>query len=349
MNVGIISKEAHAKSHKKALKGAGHQVTMLGGHPTAIPDSLDVLVCRPASCAHGGFARAMEHKRAGHEVIIANGVNEIGAAIAALSNGSSMPTAAIPEEVTLTTVLDLLPRLLGVYSAVLHREEAGPVVQALAARRGDEGAKGLALWKRALKDVPYRSLVPYAKRQMEKRPTPEQAWVFSYPARGGVRRLPAFVEEEEALSVVLTMLNVAKTQPGAQKQLDKRVAASGRKSRRKTPPPAPTRLPTLAAAPAKVEPKKVEPAKAPPKAAAIPAPPPPPPAPIEELAACTAVEPPKPAAWDAQLKAAISMVLTEMKSARVKRLVIGDDGSVHFEREVIVVQVEDGSMTVAAD
>ena len=81
MNIGIISKQDHAKSHKKALLAKGHQVQMLGGNPRVIPPSLDVVVCRPASCAHGGFSKAMSLRRDGTEVIIANGVGEIAKAV----------------------------------------------------------------------------------------------------------------------------------------------------------------------------------------------------------------------------------------------------------------------------
>ena len=58
--IGIISKEAHTKSHAKALTDLGHEVLLLGGNPNSYPETLDILVVRPASCSHRATDLARE-------------------------------------------------------------------------------------------------------------------------------------------------------------------------------------------------------------------------------------------------------------------------------------------------
>ena len=354
MNVGIISNQDHAKSHKKALLSKGHSVTMLGGNPRAVPPTIELLVCRPASCSHGGFNKAMDAKRNGRDVVITNGVTEMLNAVKSLSNGETPAPATAPKQLlNAAHALEVLPRLLGVYSAALHAPEAGPVVELLASRNGTLGAQGLALWKKGLKAVQRSNVRRYAQLKMDKRAAEEQVWVYTYPSRGGSRRLAVFVEDPEALSLMMDRMDLAQTKEEAEKR---------RISSRKAIPPAPPKKGRAAkkaaakrAAVKKTVAKKPLPAPAsvpvlPSLASLVAQPvPEPPPAVVEELASATVVEEAKPAAWDDSLRSAIAMLLTEMKAARVTRLVIGSDGSVHFEREVLVVQVEDGSMTVAAD
>ena len=64
MKVGIISKEEHCKPHAKAIRAAGHEVKLLGGGPLVdVSPSIEVLVCRTASCAHSADATARAVKR----------------------------------------------------------------------------------------------------------------------------------------------------------------------------------------------------------------------------------------------------------------------------------------------
>lgn len=75
MKVGIISKEAHAKSHAAALEEAGFLPVMLGSNPSEIPSTIPVVVCRTLSCAHGGMDTALAWSRAGGgRLIVENGV-----------------------------------------------------------------------------------------------------------------------------------------------------------------------------------------------------------------------------------------------------------------------------------
>jgi hypothetical protein len=78
MKVGIISKEAHAKSHAAALEEAGFAPVMLGSNPSEIPPTVPLVVCRTLSCAHGGMDTALAWSRAGHgTLIVENGVKVI--------------------------------------------------------------------------------------------------------------------------------------------------------------------------------------------------------------------------------------------------------------------------------
>jgi hypothetical protein len=75
MKIAIVSKEAHANSHAKALEEAGYASIMLGGSPVSIPPTVDVVVCRTASCSHGGSDTALAWARAGGgTLIMENGV-----------------------------------------------------------------------------------------------------------------------------------------------------------------------------------------------------------------------------------------------------------------------------------
>ena len=75
MKVGIISKEAHAKSHAAALEEAGFLPVMLGSNPSEIPPTVPIVVCRTLSCAHGGMDTALAWSRAGGgRLIVENGV-----------------------------------------------------------------------------------------------------------------------------------------------------------------------------------------------------------------------------------------------------------------------------------
>lgn len=65
MKIGIISKKPHAKNHAQALKREGHDVVLLDGDPKRIPSSIDLVICRTASCSHGASNVALEWQRSG--------------------------------------------------------------------------------------------------------------------------------------------------------------------------------------------------------------------------------------------------------------------------------------------
>lgn len=80
--IGIVSKHAHCKSHITALAKDGFDVVALGGSPTSIPPSIDVVVVRTQSCAHGGSDAALEWSRkTGKRIIMENGLSGIRRAL----------------------------------------------------------------------------------------------------------------------------------------------------------------------------------------------------------------------------------------------------------------------------
>jgi outer membrane biosynthesis protein TonB len=82
--IGIVSKHAHCKSHMAALSRDGFDVVALGGSPTTIPPSIDVVVVRTESCAHQGSQTAVDWGReTGKPVIMENGLSGIRRALGA--------------------------------------------------------------------------------------------------------------------------------------------------------------------------------------------------------------------------------------------------------------------------
>lgn len=81
MKIGIISKEAHAKSHAAMLEDRGHEVVMLGGGATSFPSSLDVIVCRLVSCSHTASKFANQARREGRTVLFEESVSGLKKAI----------------------------------------------------------------------------------------------------------------------------------------------------------------------------------------------------------------------------------------------------------------------------
>ena len=93
MRIGIISKPEHAKVHETRLRQSGHEVTQLGSSPVLLPPTLDVIVCRVASCSHAATDVAMREKRLGRRpVIFEDGVTGILREIEALSLPMNAPT-----------------------------------------------------------------------------------------------------------------------------------------------------------------------------------------------------------------------------------------------------------------
>ena len=76
MKIGIISKKPHAKNHAQALQREGHEVVLLDGNPTKIPSSIELVVCRTASCSHEASNVALEWKRrGGGYLVMENGLS----------------------------------------------------------------------------------------------------------------------------------------------------------------------------------------------------------------------------------------------------------------------------------
>ena len=89
MKIGIISKEAHAKSHAKMLEDKGHEVVLLGGNTVVLPDSLDVIVCRVVSCSHTASKYANTARREGRTVVFEDSVSGLRKAIEALETAET--------------------------------------------------------------------------------------------------------------------------------------------------------------------------------------------------------------------------------------------------------------------
>ena len=85
MQIGIVSKDSHSKSHARALEDDGYGVLQLGGSPTTIPDNVDVVVLRTQSCSHGASNTAFEWARnGGRPLIVENGISGIRRELKAL-------------------------------------------------------------------------------------------------------------------------------------------------------------------------------------------------------------------------------------------------------------------------
>ncbi len=334
MKIGIISKKSHAKSHVKALRREGHKVLLLGGNPNQVPPSLDVLVCRPDSIAHSGFATAMAAKKKGMTLILANGVTEI------LSAVKDMQPA---EEETMevnnsANIIRVLSKLLGVYGHPLHEPKSGPVVEALASQRGADGALGLKLWKQALTACKQESVRGWARDEAAKRKGAGVIHVYSNPPRGGVRKIPMFVTDEAALGTVLSRMALARTEAEARKMKKTRGAMRPKPKAE----PKPKQESARGWARDEVTKTVAQPQPGSPAANEVPTMPPKPPTPVKKPA------PPVVAAklpWDANLRSALSLVLAEMKAAGLTAISIEEDGSVSYKRVVVT----EGSMQVLPD
>lgn len=348
MNIGIISDKAHAKSHAKLLRSRSHTVHLLGGNPSGIPETLDVLVCRPASSSHGGFDTAMSVKRGKGptQVIIANGVKEIATAVASMNPAASKPPAK-----GTGPVIETLVKKLGVYTSLLHTDEAGPVVEWLASRKGQAGQEGLALWKttrRLYKKGSVRGRIHKDVEGNEEAFGGTVSWTFTAPMHGGSRRVAVVSSDPEALSGLYERLPIFQTLEQAEKYTrDRRVASEAASKARRKSQKAKVQA-VQASGCVEVDPlddlapRRVQPRISASKSKLLadlgiktPTPPPPPPV------------PPVAKAWDSALKAAIGLVLAEMRAAKVVSLSVKSDGSVAFEREVLVVTTEQGSMKVS--
>jgi len=350
MKIGIVSKESHAKSHLRALRQEGHDVTMLGGGLASIPTSYDVIVCRPASVSHTSFNAVRGAKKAGQETIIANGVSEVLAGVRRL-NGGTPPLLLTPADTALEKtgrdVASELATALGLYSHYLHKDEAGPIVEWLASITG---GNGLELWKAYRKthtvDTIRRALYKEAPADL----TQAKGWFV--PAQGKLAPVGFWVLNKGLMGSTWEKMGLHVTQEAAQAVLDARkeqtrarnlASEKERKAARKAALRSDVRATAQkvralrekeaeaeAATAARVaKAKEAEVAKAAARAA---------------TAAPSRVVAPVPSGdnWADNVRAALEVLLPEMRAANVKKVTVLEDGTVTFERVVITT----GSFTV---
>ena len=362
MNVGIISNEPHAKSHAKELTKLGHTVSLLGGRPSVVPPSVDVIVCRPASCSHHGFDVAMAEKRAGRRVIIANGVVEVVDAVQLLDpkqkKKAQEPESApahvrAPHVLSATEWIDKMLAGLGIYGPLLHRDAAEDAVTWLAKRgRSEEQAAVLVQeWREYLK-IHKTGLDRISRCLREDVLAPEPPrWKkltgYYVPPKGPVY-LSTFAFTDSSLAAdVFKLINTFETQEAAQAAMELKMKRPAK------PAPVPAAEPVVEPM---VEPVAVEPVAVEPLA----------PVRVEPVVPARAVvDVPTPAAtrvileagakkkaplpWDASLRSALALVLAEMKATRVIALTVNQEGKVLYQREELVVVVKDGDMIVSPE
>ena len=337
MKIAIVSKEAHAKSHARALQQEGHEVVLLGGNASQVPESCDIVVCRTASVSHTASEKMLNEKRLGRRpVVFANGVAEIvaevrrlaaaatTAAVVSMTPGQPAPLPRVvaepPKDVaatlqpTVETLYDMLGRLtrdLGAYCLYLHRAVNQPTVEAMARRSGKEAA--IERWQKAVaRPVADDRLRGMFRREAPPGTTRRTAWYV--PKQGPIVPVVVWHTDDGAADFMITRLGFYHSEVTAKEARAKQLeltAAKGAAAKSALPAqPAPVSAPPV------VE-TVVEPVVEPAVLAAPPA------------------EPPAVKAWDDEFKAALGMVLAEMKSLGVRRVTIADDGRVDFERVVV--------------
>ena len=366
MMVGIISKEAHAKSHQQALMKLGHSVSLLGGGRPTIAPNIDVIVCRPASCSHQGFDVAMAQKRAGRKVIIANGVIEILEAVKKMQSVVSTPVVSTPVRAApapLSTIVWISSMLqtLGIYGSLMHRDSAEPVIAKIVKQTLSEGTGKafLSSWKTYINV--HKSGMDRVAEQIRNDNGPAPKWkkVTGYyvPPIGKITHSTFVVSNPARVKEVFPLLNVYETEEEARKVMEAKsakvhaAAAPVRTILKRSPEagvpvtapvaPAPAPAPAqreidtlLDTGAAKMQEHAREQAQTNKAMAAF----------VELKAKAKAQH-----AWDASLRSAIALVMAEMKSTRVLSLTLTQDGKVTFQREEVVIVVKDGDMTVTTE
>ena len=148
MKIGIISEPAHAKHHAKALSEHGFDPVILGGNPSKVPPSIDILVCRVASCSHNASAMAQAVFREGKiPVVFENGVTNMLAALEEhLPQDKPVNTAvsSVAQEVEAALLA------CGVFSPKLLRLQSQQAVDYLTSIRAVKGSKARVAARRAL-------------------------------------------------------------------------------------------------------------------------------------------------------------------------------------------------------
>ena len=377
MKIGIVSKESHAKSHLKALRQEGHDVTVLGGGISKIPDSYEAIVCRPASVSKTAFETARAAKKSGRTVIIANGVSEVLAGIRR-AQGHKVPSvlsSGVDREKTARDLATELAMNLGAYSHYMHRDEAGPIVAWLETISG----KGVDTWRDARKSHTSDAL----RRIMYGDPPAGLTKMLGWhvPPRGALAPVTFWLGNKSLWDTLLDRMGLYPTRQAAQAALDERKAANrlrqrqterdrakeARDAARKKKSEllqkkraaeaaeeaikakaASLRAAREAEATAKLEAEAAQQreidraavrqaaeearqadAEREAREAPVAAPEPPVVAPV--------VASPE-ESWEQNVKAALEILLPEMKTVGLKSLTVTDEGVVSFERAVVVVQ-----------
>ena len=355
MNIGIISNEPHAKSHARELTQLGHTVSLLGGRPNIVPPSVDVIVCRPASCSHQGFDVAMAEKRAGRRVIIANGVVEVVDAIQLLdpqqkkkkkvSEPEPAKIVGAPAPAPVLSAVEWIDKMvagLGFYGPLLHRDAAGDAVTWLAKRgRSEDEATALVQeWRTYLKVHKTRlDRISRCLREDVLAPEP-QRWKkltgYYVPPKGPVY-LSTFAFSDRSLATdVFKLINTFETQEAAQAAMELKMKRPAK------PAPVPAVEPVVEPVVEPLAPARVAVDVPTPAATRVLLE-----AGAKQMEAKIAAKAPLP--WDASLRSALALVLAEMKTTRVLSLSVDLDGKVVYRREEVVVVVKDGDMTVSPE
>jgi len=148
--IGIISKPEHARGLCTALGNAKYRYTVLGGDPgLTIPDSCDVIVCRPKSAGHGPVWDALALARSDdtRPVIFENGTTRILEQLTQIKKGTfeqSVPQNLLPkrrkDKRTQIQALEDLIELGGFFFSHMVRlgEQQASLLMQTASTYGDE-------------------------------------------------------------------------------------------------------------------------------------------------------------------------------------------------------------------
>lgn len=341
--IGIIGDEPHLKGYVKALTDRGHTVRLLGGSPLyPLPANLDVIVCRPSSCSHNGFDVAMKSKRAGRNVVVSNNLTDTikqveetvmarqpKAVVEAKLSDIKLPDLNV---LTATEYATYMVKVLGVYGALLHESENARdfMIELIKQRfplQNKTQQELLVFWEESLSRF-QRNTIRVSCRRIEVDRSIEGVLchrVF-FPTRSGIQSTPVLYRKDFDLNILGRWALAALTEVQAKAKF----ALTEVKE-------------------SKVVDTKVE--VTPVSIVALPPAPDPRPAPLPVVPSNVTAAPSTPAvppSWDTQLRVALGLVIAEMKTAKVRSVRIDQTGKVSFVREIVVVQLEDGSMDVDA-
>jgi len=362
MNVGIVSKASHAKSHIQALRRAGHKVTLLGGGPkVSMPSSLDVIVLRTDSCAHTAFGAVMREKRraGGRPVIIENGVTAIVDAVEALAKKSLMSQLGLPERAkrTLKEWIHVLVDTFGVYGPKLHEARHRELMEKLATGQQQDVSKALELWDASIAACKQKSIATILGAGWKGQP--DLRTVFFLNSRQGISATRFVAPQDPGLETVRLALGFFSTveeaalqkKPASPKssrvkrKLSRRKAARVEQAAAEASPAIAAGLPRATTALVQPPPNREEEARRVAasvlarwetareiraEAKALQATPP-----VEVVASPVKVVAP-PADPEAELKTLLSMLLREIRLLDIPEISLTAEGAASYERRVVV-------------
>lgn len=98
MKIGLISKKEHVKPFNDALTRLGHRLELLGGgHGIVVPQSVEALILRTASCSHTASDVALRWAReSGRPLIVQNGLTSVLAELRQLQEEGKMNYVYLP-------------------------------------------------------------------------------------------------------------------------------------------------------------------------------------------------------------------------------------------------------------